>query len=102
MDRNGHHACHGPKTESDHEDQREHDPRDGPAEFQEAPHREAQPWRRRGIFSGEKVDLEIEKRLEQFPDVTDYDELSEHPQPFPPAPEPFANIGPDPGAVLES
>src|SRR5688500_2122785 len=101
MDHDGDNPGHRPETERNHEDQRKHDVRNGTAELHQATNRKPQPWRRRGIFSGEKIEPKSEDRSGQGTDVTDQDGLAEQRQPFFPAPEPLADIGPDPRAALQ-
>ena len=60
-----------------------------------------QPWRRRGIFRGQKIKRKGEDRPGQGADIADQDGLAEQRQPFLPAPEPLADIGPDPRAALQ-
>ena len=102
MDRYRQHTRHRSEPECDHKDQREHNAGNGARELQHAADDETQPWRRRGIFSGKEVKREGKDSSEQGSDIADQNGLAEHPKPFAPAPEPLADVGPDPRAILQS
>ncbi|MET4764640.1 hypothetical protein ABH970_005012 [Bradyrhizobium ottawaense] len=76
-------------------------PGTGAGEFEQAPDDEAQPGCGRGVFSREEVQTKCQGRADQRADIGDQQRLAEHLQPFAPAPEPLADIGPDALAVVE-
>jgi hypothetical protein len=101
VDHDGEHAGHRTKAERNHEYQREHDIGNGTAELHQPLDGETQPGRRRGIFRGQKIKGKREDGPRQRTDITDQDGFAEQRQPFPPAPEPLTDIGPDPGTVFQ-
>jgi hypothetical protein len=101
VDRDGENARHRAETEGDDEDQREYDIRNRAAELHEPLDDEAEPQRRRGVFSRHKIQRETQHGAGQRTDIADQNRFAEIERPFAPAPEPFADIGPDPLAVLQ-
>ena len=57
--------------------------------------------RRCGIFRGKKIERKPKHGAGQRADIADQDGLAQHPEPFAPAPEPLADVGPDPAAILQ-
>ncbi len=101
MDRNRQHTGHRSETKGDHEDQREHDARNGAAKFEETARHETHRRMRRSVGGREEIQAQRANCTDGRADVTQQQRLCQQLEPALPAPEPFSRIGPNPRAGVE-